>query len=60
MTEEIERIAEISRTAHQLSRDHGRTAYQYAARLSEQARSEGKTEEAEFWKAVSASLTPRS
>jgi hypothetical protein len=51
--------AEVSRTAHQLALDHGHSAYQYAAKLAREADLEGKTDEAEFWKAVSAALTPR-
>jgi hypothetical protein len=50
---------EVGKVAHQLQRDHGRTAYLYAARLAHEAEAEGKTAEAEFWNAVSASLRPR-
>jgi hypothetical protein len=50
---------EVARTAHQLSADHGRSAHLYAAKLAEKAEAEGKLDEAAFWKAVSAALTPR-
>jgi hypothetical protein len=50
---------EVSRTAHQLALDHGHNAYLHAAKLAREANVEGKTNEAEFWKAVSAALTPR-
>jgi hypothetical protein len=50
---------EVSRTAHQLSKDHGRNAAQYAAKLAREALAEGKSGEAEFWEAVAAALTPR-
>jgi hypothetical protein len=50
---------EVGRTAHQLRRDHGHDAHVYAAKLSREAEAEGKAAEAEFWKAVSAALTPR-
>jgi hypothetical protein len=51
--------AEVGRTAHQLEEDQGRNAYLYAARLSKEAESEGKTDEAAFWKAVADSLKLR-
>lgn len=50
---------EVGRTAHQLARDHGRNASRYAAKLAGEAEAEGKADETEFWKAVSAWLTPR-
>lgn len=50
---------EVGRVAHQLARDHGRTAYMHAARLAHEAESAGKSVEAEFWHAVSAALAPR-
>jgi hypothetical protein len=50
---------EVSRTAHQLALDHGQSAHVYAAKLAREAAKEGKLQEAEFWRAVSASLTPR-
>ena len=50
---------EVSRTAHQLALDHGHNAYLQAAKWAREANVEGKTNEAEFWKAVSAALTPR-
>jgi hypothetical protein len=49
----------VSRTAHQLALDHGHNAYLYAAKLAREANAAGKTDEAEFWKAVSAALAPR-
>ena len=52
-------FAEISRTAHQLALDHGHRAYLYAAKLSREASAAGRQDEAAFWKAVSAALTPR-
>ena len=52
-------FTEVSRTAHQLALDPGFGAYLYAAKLSHEARAEGRQDEAEFWKAVSVSLTPR-
>jgi len=50
---------EVGRTAHQLFADHGPSAYVYAAKLAREAEAEGKLDEAAFWKAVSAALTPR-
>jgi len=50
---------EVGRTAHQLAKDHGRNAYLYAAKLAGEAEAEGKADETEFWKAVSACLAPR-
>ncbi len=50
---------EVSRTAHELGLRHGRNASEYAAKLAREAELEGKAEEREFWKAVSASLRPR-
>ena len=50
---------EVYRTAHQLAADHGHNAHLFAARLSREAEAEGKSNEADFWKAVSAALTPR-
>ena len=50
---------EVARTAHQLAADHGPNAHLYAARLSQEAETTGKLDEAAFWKAVSAALTPR-
>jgi ribosomal protein L18E len=52
-------FAEVSRTAHQLALDHGHSAYLYAANLSRELSAAGRQNEAEFWKAVSAALTPR-
>jgi hypothetical protein len=50
---------EVDRTAYQLMFDHGQNAPLYAARLAREAESEGKYDEAAFWKAVSVSVTPR-
>ena len=50
---------EVSRTAHQLALDHGHNAYQRAAKFASEASLNGKFDEAEFWKAVSAALRPR-
>jgi hypothetical protein len=52
-------FAEVSRTAHQLALDHGLSAYLYAAKLFREASAAGRQDEAEFWKAVSAALSPR-
>jgi hypothetical protein len=52
-------FAEVSRTAHQLALDHGHSAHLHAAKLSREAGAAGRQDEAEFWKAVSAALTPR-
>ena len=51
--------AEVFRTAHQLAADHGHSAHLYATKLSSEAEAAGKPDEAAFWKAVSAALTPR-
>ena len=50
---------EVSRTAHQLAADHGRSAYLYADKLAGESEAAGKLDEAAFWKAVSAALVPR-
>lgn len=50
---------EVNRAAHQLQLDHGQRAYVYATKLAIEAEQEEKTEDAEFWNAVSASLAPR-
>lgn len=50
---------EVPRVAYQLSLDHGRNAYVYAAKLAAEAALAGKVEDAEFWNTVSATLTPR-
>jgi hypothetical protein len=51
---------EVGRVAYQLTKDHGpEHARLYAARLAQEAEAEGKTNEAEFWKAVAGELTPR-
>jgi hypothetical protein len=52
-------FAEVLRTAHQLALDHGHGAYLYAAKLAREASAAGRQDEAEFWKRVSAALTPR-
>jgi hypothetical protein len=51
--------AAVSKAADQLGRDHGSHAYDHAARLAQEARAEEKTDEAEFWGAVSTALTQR-
>jgi hypothetical protein len=50
---------EASRTAYQLSLDHGRNAYLYAEKLAREAKAEGKLEEAQFWDAVAGVIRPR-
>lgn len=50
---------EVTRTAYQLQKDHGRNAWQYAERLAHEAAAEGKAQAAEFWKAVAAAIAPR-
>ncbi|MGA3373373.1 MAG: hypothetical protein ABSC48_16580 [Terracidiphilus sp.] len=50
---------EVFRTAYQLLADHGLNAHFYAARLSKEAEDEGKTAEAEFWKAVAYAVKQR-
>jgi hypothetical protein len=50
---------EVGRTSHQLTVDHGRSAYLYADKLMLEATAGGKVDEAAFWKAVSAAPTPR-
>jgi len=50
---------QVGRTAHQLAADHGRDAHLYAEKLAKEAAAEGKTQEAEFWRAVSGALRPR-
>jgi hypothetical protein len=50
---------EVSREAHEISMRHGRTAHIYAAMLAEKAQSAGDIKTAQFWQAVSRSLTSR-
>jgi hypothetical protein len=50
---------EVSRASNELSASHGRSAYQYAAKLALAAHAEGKTEKDVFWRAGEASLKPR-
>jgi len=50
---------EVSRVAHQLVADHGSNAYLFAAKLATEAESSGRADEAAFWGAVSAAVTPR-
>lgn len=50
---------EVSREAHELALRHGRTAHIDAARLAEKAQSAGDVKTAQFWRAVSRSLTSR-
>ena len=58
-TDTIVDWVEVSRAAHQLGLDHGHNAHFYAAKLAEQAAQRGDNGDAEFWRAVSASLVPR-
>ncbi|MES2583939.1 MAG: hypothetical protein V4627_14550 [Pseudomonadota bacterium] len=51
---------QVSRVGYQLEQDRGPNAYLYAAELAVQAKQDNKTEDADFWQAVSASLAPRS
>ncbi|UWZ83825.1 DUF6966 domain-containing protein [Occallatibacter riparius] len=50
---------EVGRTAFELVNRHGRNACRYAANLAAEALSEGKSDEAAFWKAVAEHLQPR-
>jgi hypothetical protein len=50
---------EVDHVAHQLTLDHGRTAYVYADKVAAKAKRDGKLEEAEFWEAVCAAIRPR-
>lgn len=50
---------EVGRVSHQLFKDHGRDAWQYAAKLAKEAEAQGKVDEAAFWWAVSGALKPR-
>ena len=50
---------EVARAAHELGVSHGWRAHKYAARLAAETLADGKPEEHAFWKAVEASLTPR-
>ncbi len=50
---------EVYRVAHELQSRHGWSAHEYAAKLVAEALAEGLTEDAEFWKAVESTLTPR-
>ena len=50
---------EVSRVSYQLGIDHGQNAHLYATKLAAEAAAEKKVDEAEFWKAVAAALTPR-
>ncbi|WP_218001757.1 hypothetical protein [Paraburkholderia acidipaludis] len=49
----------VSREAHEIAMRHGRTAHIYAAMLAEKAQSAGDIKTAQFWQAVSRSLTSR-
>lgn len=51
---------EVFRKAHELSASHGQLAHTYAAKLAVTALKDGNVEEHDFWKAVEASLLPRS
>lgn len=50
---------EVGRVAHELESRLGTKAYIQAARYAERAAAEGNEDEAEFWRWVEASLTPR-
>jgi hypothetical protein len=50
---------EVGRTSYQLAQDHGQNAYLYAVRLFKEAKADGKTDKAAFWKAVADSLKLR-
>lgn len=50
---------EVGRKAHELEASHGGRAWDCAARLALEASEAGESAEAEFWRAVSASLQPR-
>jgi len=50
---------EVGRAVFELSERHGWNAHLYAARLARKAEAAGQVDEQAFWKAVSASLTPR-
>lgn len=52
-------FVEVGRMAHELANRHGRNSHQHAARMAEEALADGKTDEADFWKAVEHSLKPR-
>ncbi len=52
-------FVEVDRQGYELELRHGRDAWKYAARRSEQASAEGKPDEAVFWLAVANSLKPR-
>lgn len=52
-------FVEVVRQGHQLSISHGPHAYLYASQLAKEAAAEGNGDEALFWQAVAASLTPR-
>jgi hypothetical protein len=52
-------FVEVGREGHELELRHGRDAWKYAKRYSEQASVEGKPSEAAFWLAVENSLKPR-
>jgi hypothetical protein len=50
---------EVSREAHELALRHGRVAHIFAASLADKAESADDFKAAQFWRAVSRSLTPR-
>jgi hypothetical protein len=50
---------EVSREAHELAVRHGRAAHIFAASLADKAESTDDFKAAQFWRAVSRSLTPR-
>jgi len=49
----------VGRESHELALRHGRDAYRYALRLSQQAKDAGDAEAAAFWLAVNRALEPR-
>lgn len=46
----------VNRMAHEVQSAHGRGAHDYATRMAEQCKAEGKTEQHAFWEAVAARL----
>ncbi|WP_152601665.1 MULTISPECIES: hypothetical protein [Burkholderia] len=50
---------EVSREAHELALRHGRAAHIFAAGLADKAESTDDFKAAQFWRAVSRSLAPR-
>ena len=50
---------EVQRKARELHATHGSAALSYARRMADAARTEGRSEEFEFWNAVYNSMKPR-